>query len=170
MRAMDSTGRPIHKKGFIRRVGTMLLQPPDGLVCHIFGEVVFLIVRGFDRDGVFKQARLILGGLPGEETVEILEAVTSRPMVEGAHGRGLVRRRVMPFAKGGGLVAVEAQHFGNRGGGLRNYADVSVPIHSSLSNGAGTDTMMVTPGQQCCPRGRANRGSVKPVEADAFIT
>ena len=147
----------------------MLLQPGDPLVRHVLGEVIFLVVRRLDGGGVFHEARLPLRGFTGEEAVEVLEAVTRRPIGERPHRRGLVGGRVVPFAEGGGLVAVVLQDLGNRRGSHRHDAGVAVPIHRALGDGAAADALVIAPGEQRGARGRTDRGGVKTVVADAFV-
>ena len=169
MRPMDAAGRPIHEERFVRREGAMLLQPGDSLVGHVLGEMIFLVVRRLDGGGVLHEARFPLRGFAGEEAVEILEAVARRPIGERPHRRRLVGGRVVPFAEGGGLVAVILQDLGNRRGSHRHDARVAVPIHRALGDRAAADALMVAPGEQRRARGRTDRGGVKPVVADAFV-
>ena len=91
------------------------------------------------------------------------------PAVERAHRGGLIGRRVMPFAEGGGLVAVVAQGLGEGGGGFGDHAQIAVPVHGALGNGPVTDALMIAPRQQRCSSGRANRRGVEPVVADALV-
>ena len=53
-----------------------------------------------------------------QKAIEIVEAdaLAGRPSRERSHGGGLGRGRVVPFAEGGGLVAIFAEHFGERRG------------------------------------------------------
>ena len=169
MRPVDAAGRPIHEERFVRREGAMFLQPGDPLVGHVLGEVVFLVVRRFDGGGVLHEARLPLRGFAGEEAVEVFKAVARGPVGERPHGGGLVGGGVVPFAEGGGFVAVVLQDLGNRRGGLGNDAGVTVPIHRALGDRAAADTLMVAPGKQSRAGGRTDGGGVKAVVADAFV-
>ena len=147
----------------------MLLQPGDPLVRHVFGEVILLIVRRLDGGGVLHEARLPLRGFTGQEAVEVLEAVACGPIGERPHRRGLVGGRVVPFAEGGGLVAVVFQNLGHRRGSLRHDAGVAVPIHRTLGDGAAADALVIAPGEQRRAGGRTDRGGVEAVVADAFV-
>ena len=169
VRPMDAAGRPIHEERFVRRKGAMFLQPGNPLGGHVLGEVIFLIVRRLDRRGVFHKSRLPLRGFAREEAVEIIEAVARGPIGEWPHGGRLVGGRVVPFTKGGGLVAVVLQHLGNRRGSLRNDARVAVPIHRSLGDRAAADALVIASGEQSRTRGRTDRGGMKAIIADAFV-
>ena len=114
----------------------MFLQPGNCLVGHVLGEMIFLVVRRLDRRGVLNETRLPLGGFSGEKAVEVFEAIARRPIGERPHGGGLVGGRVMPFAKGGGLVSVVLQHLGNRRRSLRHDSRVTIPIDRPLGDRA----------------------------------
>ena len=169
MRPVDAAGCPIHEERFVRRKRAMLLQPGDPLVRHVLGEVILLVVRRLDGGGVFHEARLPLRGFAGEEAVEVLEAVACGPIGERPHRRRLVGGRVVPFAEGGGLVAVVLQNLGHRRGSLRHDAGVAVPIHRALGDGAAADALMIAPGEQRRARRRTDRSGVEAVVADAFV-
>ena len=126
----------------------MLFEPGDGLVGHVLGKMIPFVVRRFDRRGVLKETRLILGGFAGEKAVEVFEAIARRPIGERPHGGRLVGGRVMPFAKGRSLVAVILQNLGNRRGSHRHDSRVTVPIHRSLGDRAAAYTLVIAPGQQ----------------------
>ena len=148
----------------------MAAQPGDGLGGQVFAQVVALAVGRLHGIEIFVEPGLVLRGLAGQEAVKIVEAVPGGPAVEGPHGGGLVRGGVVPFAEGGSLVAVVVQDLGDGGGGLGDGAGVAVPVHGAFGNGAGTDPLVVAPGEQGGPGGRADGGGVKGVVADAFVT
>ena len=131
--------------------------------------MVVLVVRRLDRIQVLEQARLPLRGFAGKEAVEVIEPVPGRPAVERPHRGGLVGGRVVPFADGGGLVAVVVQHLRHRRRGFRDDAGVAVPVHRTLGDGAVADALVIAPGEQRRACRRANRGGVKAVVADALI-
>ena len=98
VRAVRCAGCPIHEKRFVRRVGLLFAQPGDGVRCDVIGEVIaFGEMRG-DRGGVAGECGLILRGFPCEKSVEILEAVAGRPVVERPFAGDLLLGRVVPFA------------------------------------------------------------------------
>ena len=77
----------------------MFLQPANGVIGEVFGDVIARCIGRFDDVGVLDQARFPLAGFAGQEAVEILEAITRRPLVLRPHRRRLVSRRVVPFAE-----------------------------------------------------------------------
>jgi hypothetical protein len=169
VRSMPAAGGEVDEERLVGRVGLVLLQPADGVVGQVLGQVIARRVGRLDDVGVFHQARLPLAGFAGEEAVEILEAIAGRPFVEGTHRRRLVGRRVVPFAEGGRLVAVVLQHFGDGSRSLRDHAGVAVPIHSALGDGSAADALVIAPGQQRGPGRRTDRGIVESVIADAGL-
>ena len=162
-------GAQVHQEGLVRRERPVAAQPGDGLVRQVFAQVIALAVGRLHRVGIFIQPGLVLGGLPGNEAVKIVEAVAGGPAVEGPHGGGLVRGGVMPLAEGGGLVAVIVQDLGDGGGSLGDGAGVAVPVHGAFSNGAGAHPLVVSAGEKGRPGGRANSGGVEGVVADTFL-
>ena len=145
------------------------MQPGERLVGEVGTQVIGLVVRRLDRNGVLEQARLILRGLAGEKAVEIVEAVAGRPTVERPHRRRFGRRRVVPLAEGRGLVAVVVQHLGDRRRALRDDAGIAVEVERALRDRAGADALVIAPGQQRGPRRRADRGRVELIEGDALV-
>ena len=148
----------------------MAAQPVHGLGGQVLGQVIAFVVGRLHGVEIFIEPGLVLRGLAGQKAVKIVEAVPGGPTVEGSHGGGLVRGGVVPFAEGRGLVAVIVQDLGDGGGGLGDGAGVAVPVHGAFGDGAGTDPLVIAPGQQRRPGGRADRGGVEGVVADAFVT
>ena len=112
VRPMSGTGSPVHQEGFVGRERAMLAHPGNGLVRHVFAQMVLLIMRGLNGVEILDQARLPLRSLAGQKTVEVIEAdtLTGRPKGERTHRRGLGCRCVVPFAEGSSLVAIGAKH------------------------------------------------------------
>ena len=162
-------GAQYMKKGLSGAKARWRLSQVMRLVRHVLGQVVLLVVGRLDGVRVLDEARLPLRGLAGEEAVEVVEAVAGGPVGERAHRGRLVGGRVVPLAEGGGLVAVVAQDLGHGGGRHRHDAGVAVPVHRALGDGAGADALVVAPGEQRGARGRADRGGVEPVVADAVV-
>ena len=126
-------------------------------------------MRRFDRVEVLVEPRLVLRGLAGEESVEVVEPVPRRPSVERPHRGGLVGGRVVPLAEGRGLVTVVVQHLRDRGGRPGDHAGVAVPVDGTLGDGPVADPLMVPPGQQRGARRRTDRGGVERVVADPVV-
>ena len=148
----------------------MPLDPGEPLVDHVFGQVVFLAVRRFDRALVLVQPGLPLRRFAGEEAVEVVEPVAGGPAVKRAHRGGLVRGGVVPLPERRGFVAVVVEHLGHGGGRLRDDAGVSVEVGCPLGNGPVTDPVVVPAGQEGGSAGGTDRGRVKRVVADSRVT
>ena len=172
VRPMRRAGRPVHEKRLVRSIGAVVLHPGHGTLGQVFAQVILLAVLiggRLDRIDVLVKPRLPLRSLAGHEAVEVVKAVAGGPAVERAHRGGLIGRRVVPFAEGGGLIAIVAQGFREGGGGFRDHAQIAVPVHGALGNGAVTDALMIAPGQKRSTSGRADRRGMKPVVADAGV-
>ena len=120
VRTMRRTRRPVHEERLVRCVGVLLAEPMDGVGRDVVGEVIALgEVLGHLRR-VADQGRLVLRRLPGEESVEVFEAVAGRPIVERTLGGDLLLRRIVPLAPGAGVVAVVLEDFSD---GRRRLGD-----------------------------------------------
>ena len=148
VRPMGCARCPVHQEGLVWRVGLVFVQPGDGVVGQVGGQVILGIVRRLDRVGVLNEPRLPLRSFTGKEAIEILEAVSRGPTVERTHGSCLSGGRVVPLAEGCGAVAIVLQHFRNGGRGLGDDANISVPIHRTFGDGARADAVLVAPRQQ----------------------
>ena len=62
-----------------------------------------------------------------------------------------------------------AQDLGDGGRRFGDNAGVAVPVYGALGDGAGTDPLMVAPGEERGPGGRADGGGVEGVVADALL-
>ena len=94
----------------------LLLDPVDGVVGHVLGEVVALLGRpvGLDGHRVLVDRRRVLVRLAADEAVEVLEAGAGRPRIERAHGARLPHRHLVALAELRGRVAVQLQRLGER--------------------------------------------------------
>ena len=139
------------------------------LVGHVFGQVVLLVVRRFDRVEVLVEPRLVLRGLACEEAVEVVETVPGWPAVERPHRRRLIRRRVVPLAEGCRAVAVVVQHLSDRRRRFGNDSGVAVEVGSPFGNRTVADSMVVASSQERRSGRRADRRCVEAVVADSLI-
>ena len=171
VRAVRRARRPVHEERLVGRESAMPFHPGDRLVGQVFAQMIFRVVRRLDGIEVLIEPRFPLRRFAGEKAVEIIEAdaLAGRPSRERPHGRGLVRRRVVPFAERGGLVTIFAEHLGERRRCSRDHARIAVPIHGALGDGARPDALMIAPGQQRRARRRTNRSRVEGVVADPLI-
>ena len=149
----------------------MAFHPCDCLVRKVFAQMIFRVVGRFDGIEVLIEPRFPLRCLARQKAIEIFEAdaLAGRPSRERPHGRGLGRRCVVPFAEGGGLVPIFAEHFGERRRCSRDYARIAVPIDGALGDGARPDALMITSRQKGRAGRRTNRGRVEGVVADPLI-
>ena len=107
-------------------------------------------MRRFDRIEVLEQSWLPLRCFAREESIEIVEAdaFAGRPECERPHRSSFGCRGVVPFAKSCGVVAVIAEHLGERRGASRNDPRIAIEIYSALRDGARSDALMIATGQQ----------------------
>ena len=171
MRTVDRAAGPVHEKRLVRLEGLVLVQPADRVVRQVFAEVVALLHGLWRQDArrVANQVRLVLRGLAGEETVEVLEAEAGRPVLERAGRSGLLGRCVVPFAPGACGVTVILQYVSHQRTAPGNVPGITVPVVRQLSDLPGTDAMVIAAGQQSRPSGRTHRRGVKTVVRDPFV-
>src|SRR5262249_15375825 len=113
-RSVRSTRRVVHKKRTVRRQGLLLQDPAAGVVRQIFVQGVIALTPArwnhTNRSRTGSQLWMPLVGFGAYETIEIIEALTSGPMIKRA---GESRFRVgdqMPFADAGRSITVLAQN------------------------------------------------------------
>ena len=102
-----------------------------------------------------------LVGFAFQETVEAVEAALQRPLVVGAGRRGLEGRREVPLAGRESVIALQAQHFGQRASALGNAPAHAGKAQIPVGQPAHAHRMMIAPGQQRRPRRRAQGGGVE---------
>ncbi len=147
------------------------MQPADRVVRQVFAEVVALF-RGFRRMDVGRvahQVRLVLRRLAGQEAVEIFEAEIRRPFLERPGLGGLFGRCVVPFAPGGGGVAVILEHLGDQGAASWNLSGIAVPVIGELRDLPVTDPVVIAAGQQRRPGRRAHGRCVESIVGNPFL-
>jgi len=170
---MHAAGGEIGEKRLFRIQRFRALDPVDGAVGKVGGEMVVFVIRwAVDERIILDEMRIILMRLATDEAVEIIEAHGVRPMVERTLRARFDIRRVVPFAEHRGVIAVQAQHLGDAGGGFRPPAIIAGIAGGKIGNNAEPHGMMVAPGEQGGARGRAQAGIMKavieqPVAADA---
>ena len=114
---------------------------------------------------VVGQLRVELVGLALEEAVEAVESPLSGPVVEGAGGRGVLHVDEVPLADRPGPVALLAQDLGHRRRVLGDLSGQGRKPGLHVGHGAHADGVVVAAGEQCRPRGGAQRCHVKVGEA-----
>ena len=110
---------------------------------------------------------MVLVGLAAEEAVVAVEAALRRPLIERADRRGLGHRRQVPLADRAGVVALRAQHLGQRAGAPRHAAAGAGEAVVPVGETAHADGMVIAPGEEAGARRRAQRGGVKAGVAQA---
>src|SRR5581483_10617159 len=123
----------------------------------------------FDVSRIADELRFVLRRFAAEKAVEILEAVTRGPIIEGTGGGSVLGRGVMPLAPSGGAVAVVFEYLGGGGTALGDDAQVSVPIIRQLADLPVANAMMIATRQQRRAGWRAHRGSVKPIVGNSLV-
>ena len=120
-----------------------------------------------DRVRILIEPWLPLRGFAGDKAVEIIEAVTGGPTIEGAHRGG--RHPPVCCAICRTPRSCSRSTSGPRGWWLNfgNNAGVAVPVDSKFSDGAVANALGVAAGQQRCSRRRADGRGVEGVVGDA---
>ena len=113
----------------------------------VVGEVVPLRQVPCNRAGVARQGRLVLRSLAGEKSVEIFEAITGWPIVEGSLGGDLFLRCIVPLAPSPGVVAVVLENFGNGGRGFWYHPAEPIEIIGNRRNLTIANPGMIATGQ-----------------------
>ncbi|MNQ98269.1 hypothetical protein D3C85_1139530 [compost metagenome] len=131
--------------------------------------MVLRVAGRLDRGGIAIQAWLVLRGFPGQETVEVLEPVARRPGIERAGCSGVEGRGVVPFAEGGGAVAILLEHLGHGRRTLGDFSGIAVPVGGQFGDHAVADAVVVAPGQQGGAGGGADGGCVEGVIAHTAV-
>src|SRR5262245_3163218 len=126
MRRMCGAGNVVAEERFVR--GSLIdpAQVIDGVTRHASNQVpARLALERIDLSGVAEEVRLPLVGVAADESVEILEALSDRPIVKRPDLTGVERWHVVIFAKPRGCVAVVLQDAADGRLILRNDAVVA---------------------------------------------
>ena len=167
---MRRTRRIVDEEGLVGHQGLLLAHPVDGLVGHVFGEVIAFFGRlgRLQRRGPFIDRRVILVGLAAEKAIEVLEAAAARgPRIERTQRAGLPHWHFVALAELRRAVAVELERLGQGRAGVGTDRGVARRGRGEFGDGPHADGVVVAPGQQRLPSGRAERGRVKAVVAQA---
>ena len=142
----------------------LLARPGDELVGQVFGQVVALgrRLRRLDRRRAFIERRIPLVVLAADEAVEVLEpSAAGRPRVERTGRARLPHRHLVALAELRGRVAIELEGQRERRLGVGQHRALARSRGGDLGDAAHADRMMVAPGEQRLPRGRAQRRGVE---------
>ena len=106
--------------------------------------------------------------VPGVEAVEVVEAESVSPVVEGAGGAGLPCGSVVVLTDPGGHVSVLAKDFADGSATFGQDAGVAVVSGGNLGDAGECSGMMIASGNECGTRWAAEGGGVEAVVANAF--
>ena len=152
VRRMDGAGGEVDEPRLLGVGGVDLVEPADGFVGHVGGEVIALLgrFRLRHRRGVAVEHRIVLVRFAVHEAVEVFKAPgpAGGPAIEGTGGADFGVRRVVPLAERGGGIAVLAEDFRQGGGGVRDDAGVAGKAGAHLDDDAGADAVVVASGEQ----------------------
>src|SRR5689334_10004300 len=125
----------------------MLTQPADCVVGKVFAQMIIVVATGGggmpDVGRVAHKLRFPLRCFAAEKAVEILEAITRRPVIERSGGTRLLGRGIMPLPPSSGAVPVILENLGDGGAALRHNAHITIPIVCQLADLTVADTMGV---------------------------
>ena len=156
----------VHEEGLVGHERLLTLDPGDGVVGQVLGEVVALLggLRRLDRGDAVVEGGVPLVGLGSHEAVEVLEATARRPLVERPHRARLPDRHLVAFPELGRAVPVQEQGLGDRGGVVRPDRVVARSRGGDLGDPAHADGVVVSGRQEGLARRRAQGGGVEPIE------
>ena len=162
MRRVGAAGNVVEQERLIGCRRVQLFEVLDGVVRHASDHVVArLVAPRKDLRGVAEQKWCPLIRLAAHEAVEILKAHPGRPLAKRSGGAVLIIGRVVVLAEPGGGVAILLQDFAD--GGVVDADDgVVARIAGGLfGDDPEADGVMVSPGNDRRPRGRAEGGRME---------
>ena len=164
MRRMGGAGGVIDEPRLVGVVRADGVQPLDGLVGDVIGEVVELPVLALgdaEHRVVLGDDRIVLAGGAGQKAPPVVEAPGLRPVLEGAGRPHLAAWRHVPLAEAAGDVAVLLQDAGQRRATARPCAGVAGERPRKLGDAAHAHAMVVAAGEH---RGAGRRADGRHVE------
>ena len=145
----------------------MVAHVADGVVGQVGAEVVAVVFVQPYGPVVLPQLRTPLVGQGAVKAIPAVKATAQRPAVMRACRAVVGHVHQVPLANGIAGIGMRRQHFSNGGGSARNFAPVAGVAPRPFGNDTHADGMRVATGQQARARGRAHRGDVKVVVAQA---
>ena len=164
MRRVRGARREVDEERLVRQQRFLLARPGDRLVGQVFGQVIALggRLRRLDRRRALIEGRVPLVVLAADEAVEVLEAAAAgRPRVERSCRTGLPHRDLVAFAELRRRVAIELEGERERRLGVGQHRAVAWRCRRDFGDAAHADRVVVAPGEQRLPRGRAQGGRVE---------
>ena len=165
-------GRVVDEPRLLLVLGAHPVQPAHRLVGEVVRPVVLLAVLALrDAEGrvVLRDHRVVLARLAAEDAPEAVESPGVRPAVERP-GRPLhVIGRHVPLSESGGRVAVALKRPDEGSAVLRHARRVAGERSGELADRPEPHGVVVAARQQGGPGGRAERGDVEAVVAEALL-
>ncbi len=159
--------RQIEKIGSLGRGGFVILDVVNGLIDQVFGQMIVVAGRCFDRLIVAVELGIPLIGKGALEAVPPIKTASERPVRKGAGCAHFLHGRQVPFADGDGPVAVISKNFGKRGCPAGHKAAIAGKPGRPFRNCAHADGVGVPSRQKTRARWRAHRYDVKIRVANA---
>src|SRR5580704_6690144 len=122
VRGVGRTWREVDEERLIGHERLLLPNPIDGLVRHVFHQMIALLggLLDLDRGGAFIKRWIPLVRLAADEPIEIFESASpGRPSVKRAGWTGLPDRHFMTLAELRRRVPIELEDPGEGRAGVR---------------------------------------------------
>src|SRR6267154_4162372 len=148
----------------------LLPNPVDGLVGHVFHQMVALFGRPleFHRCGAFIERRVPLVCLAADETVEIFESASpGRPGIKRTGWAGLPNWHFMALAELRRRVPIELERPGQWRAGVRKDRIVAGRTAGDFRDSAHSNSVVVASSQTGLSGRGAKRCCVKAIEFQA---
>src|SRR5262249_12903634 len=111
VRRMRGAGREVYEERLVWKQRLLLHHPGDALIRKVLGEVVPLLgpLPSLNRSSVGVQRRIPLIVFAANEAIEILEALSRWPPIEGPRRAGFVHRHFVALPELRRGVSVELE-------------------------------------------------------------
>ncbi len=166
---VHGAGCKVHEEGLVRRHGLLRLHPANGLVGHVIGEVVALLVGWIHPSHTIVDQGIPLVGFTANKAIEFVKARVSGPAIKGSRDARLPGGGLVPLSKGPGAVAIQAHHFSQGSDPVGYLTGVARKGGSRFHDGAGVGAVVVAPGLQCIPGRRTQGGGMEVVVAQPAL-
>ena len=167
---MGRAGGIPHQKRPLRIGQSQVAQVADGLIGQVGVEVVPLFRGGrrLDIGLVPDELGSPLVGLTVEKPVVVVETNPGGPCLVRPCGP-LVSGGEVPLAHREGGPSIGSHVLGQGAGRVRDLAGVAGEVDGQVSEHAHPNPMVIAPGEQAGPGGRAHRGGVEVGEAQSSL-
>ena len=168
VRRVARAGTEVCEEGLVGIDVAQITDERDRMVDEILGEVV-AVGNGpgrVDEVVVVHEGGRVLVRLAGEEAVEPFESASQRPAVPWCREVALVVGREVPLPDGPGRVAVRDEDLREERIGVGDARVVAGEARREIRDAAHAVGVVVAPGHQARPGGRAERGRVEVAIAE----